>query len=68
MRALQTFLGEFRETLTDDLHQRLLEAYSQTPTYEALLAACNAYIEERISDVEEAYSPGVQRVQRDPDH
>jgi len=54
MPSLDRLLGELRATLSEDLHLRLLDAYRGDPTYEALLGACNAYIEERIDEAEGA--------------
>lgn len=56
MPSLDHLLDELRATLSADLHTRLLDAYRGDQTYEALLAACNSFILEKVNEIEDTDS------------
>lgn len=67
MPTTDQLLNEFYETLTDDIHKRMLAAYQKSRTYESLLSACTAYIEEKVHEVESNDSKGNPGLQPETD-
>lgn len=67
MGSTQQLLEELREQVTDDVHLKLITAYQDDQSYEALVQACTDHIEAKIREVDTAHDPGDPGLQRHPD-
>ncbi len=58
MGIVSGLLTEFRDLVSDPFHKGLVEAYLESPGYEALLNECKRTMEARIDEIETTHRTG----------